>query len=132
MTPSGESSGVHGNGDNQPGSAPPGLSIALSTIIAAIWAGLWGFNWAASHLPAGALFVAIIVGLAGGIGLTAYIIDQTFSLLRSVIQQGPTSPVSLRGAGAPPGPIPPIQLRGGAPVPDASPAAQDQGPYVRR
>lgn len=61
------------------------VTIATSTIIASIWAGLWGFNWAASHLQSGQLFVAIMVGLAFGTFLTVYLVHLTFQLARDLL-----------------------------------------------
>ena len=58
------------------------VTIALSAIISAIWAGLWGFNWAASHLGSNQLFVAIMVGLAVGTGMTVYAIERSFKAIK--------------------------------------------------
>jgi hypothetical protein len=62
-----------------------GLSVALSAIVAAIWVGIWGFDWAATHLSEGDLYVAILVGLGGGIALTIYAIERTFWAVRSAL-----------------------------------------------
>ena len=62
------------------------LSISLSAIIASIWAGIWGFNWAATHLTGGGLFVAILIGLAVGSLLTFRFVERSFDTVDSVEQ----------------------------------------------
>ncbi len=62
------------------------LSISLSTIIASIWAGIWGFNWAASHLTGGGLFIAILIGLAVGSLLTFRFVERSFDTVDGVEQ----------------------------------------------
>lgn len=58
------------------------LSISLSAIVASLWAGIWGFDWAATHLGSGALFVAVLIGLAIGASITFYLTRETFRLVR--------------------------------------------------
>ena len=62
------------------------LTISLSAIIAAISAGIWGFNWAASHLEGGALFLAILVGLGVGTWLTYHFVERSFKTVDTVEQ----------------------------------------------
>ncbi|MGA8710241.1 MAG: hypothetical protein WB786_03300 [Thermoplasmata archaeon] len=57
-------------------------SIALSAVITAIWGGLWGFDWAASHMSEGLLFISIIIGLCFGTGLTYYVAKNAFDIIR--------------------------------------------------
>lgn len=77
------------------------LSIATSSIIAAIWAGLWGFNWAASHLSQGALFVSIMVGLACGTGLTVYLVNRTFDAMKALASSDTSVDISANVTRAP-------------------------------
>jgi hypothetical protein len=58
------------------------IALSLSAIIAAVWAGLWGFDWAASHLDSGQLFVAILTGLVLGTGLTIYVTWSAFHAMK--------------------------------------------------
>lgn len=62
------------------------VSIALSTIIASIWAGIWGFDWAATHLSAFGLWLAIVIGLFVGSVLTAYVSHEAFEIMREAIR----------------------------------------------
>jgi hypothetical protein len=55
-------------------------------IIAAIWAGIWGFNWAATHLDTGAMFLSILVGLVAGVILTYKLVDRAFDAVTTVEQ----------------------------------------------
>lgn len=57
------------------------LTISLSAIVASLWAGIWGFDWAATHLDPGALFVAIVGSLVIGAAITYYISKRTFEVL---------------------------------------------------
>ena len=54
------------------------LTISLSAIVASVWAGIWGFDWAATHLDGGALFIAILIGLGLGAWLTYYLVKKAF------------------------------------------------------
>ena len=60
------------------------LTVSLSAIVASIWAGVWGFDWAATHLSGGALFIAIIIGLGVGTWLTFYLVNRTFEETHSL------------------------------------------------
>jgi len=81
------------------------VTISVSAIIASIWAGLWGFNWAASHLQSGQLFLAIIVGLGVGTGLTAYLIYKAFEVTLALIQLPGDNDITVKAmVAAPPSP----------------------------
>ncbi len=80
------SGGATGSGGDSGSRSPKAhqLTIGTATIIAAVWAGLWGFNWAATHLSSGQLFVAILAGLSAGTALTAYLGGMAIKAVRDV------------------------------------------------
>ncbi|MGD0250533.1 MAG: hypothetical protein ABSB97_06575 [Thermoplasmata archaeon] len=83
------------------------MTISLSAIIAAIWAGIWGFNWAATHLDGGALFISIIIGLGVGAWLTYHFVERSFNTVDTLEQLYYRAVAAAAANGQDPKSIPP-------------------------
>lgn len=72
-----------GSGGQTPAVSTSGntLTISLSAVIAAMWAGIWGYNWAATHLASGMLFITVVAGLSIGAVVTYHLTSQTFRIV---------------------------------------------------